>query len=55
MDRLILKFSEEKGYSFALACDDEMAEKGWKDKTLWEALRAFEIFLNLYWERKGTE
>lgn len=33
MDRLILKYSEGEGYSFALACDDETTERKWKDET----------------------
>jgi len=56
MDRVILKYSEDKGYHFALACcDDETPEKRWKDKTFWEALRAFEIFLNIFQKRKKAD
>jgi len=56
MDRVILKYSEDEGYRFALACcDDETPEKRWKDKTFWEALRAFEIFLNIFQKRKKAE
>ena len=54
MDRLILKYSEEEGYQFAVVYDKETETK-FKDETFWEALKAFEMFLNLYRAGKGTE
>jgi len=55
MDRLILRYSDDEGYSFALIFDDPQTEERWKDTTFWEAVKAFEIFLNVFQKRKKEE